>query len=331
MAGHDGGLAVRAFVVRRVLQMIVTLWVILTVIFAMFRMLPADPASVLIDQNLPRETREDLLREWGLDQPLHVQYVRYLANVAKGNFGMSFSYRRPVFDIIGPFMINSVVLMLPAILLAILIAIVGGAYMGWHRGSKAEKAGVVTALFFHSVPVYWIAIVLVIIFGYWLKWFPTGNIRTPGYLGDSFVQKFLTPDFAHHLALPLLTSVLFLVTNPMMLMRSAMIEVQGEEFLELLRAKGLPERRLIVHAARNALLPVVTYLALMSTLAVGGSVLLETVFAWPGMGREIVRATASLDYPMAQAAFFVWSAAIVTMNFAADLLYGWLDPRISYR
>ncbi|MGQ0569850.1 MAG: ABC transporter permease, partial [Armatimonadota bacterium] len=323
--------AMRAFVVRRLLQMIVTLWVILTLIFVMFRMLPADPASLLIDQNLTRDARADLLRQWGLDQPLHIQYVRYLANIIRGNFGISFSYHRPVFEIMGPFIVNSVVLMLPAILLAILIAVAGGAYMGWHRGTRLEKVGVVTSLFFHSVPVYWIAIVLVIVFGYWLRWFPTGNIRTPGYLGDTFLQKFLTLDFAHHLALPLLTSVLFLMTNPMMLMRSAMIEVQGEDFLELLRAKGLPERQLIIHAARNALLPVVTYLALMSTLAVGGSVLLETVFAWPGMGREIVRATASLDYPMAQAAFFVWSAAIVVMNLVADLLYGWLDPRIAYR
>lgn len=321
----------RAFVVRRLLQMIVTLWVILTLIFVMFRMLPADPASLLIDQNLTRDARADLLRQWGLDQPLHIQYVRYLANIIRGNFGISFSYHRPVFEIMGPFIVNSVVLMVPAILLAILIAVAGGAYMGWHRGSRMEKIGVVTSLLFHSVPVYWIAIVLVIIFGYWLRWFPTGNIRTPGYIGDTFIQKFFTLDFAHHLALPLLTSVLFLMTNPMMLMRSAMIEVQGEDFLELLRAKGLPERQLIIHAARNALLPVVTYLALMSTLAVGGSVLLETVFAWPGMGREIVRATASLDYPMAQAAFFIWSAAIVVMNLVADLLYGWLDPRIAYR
>lgn len=321
----------RAFVIRRLLQMLVTLWVILTVIFVMFRLLPADPASVLIDQNLPREARADLLREWGLDQPLHVQYVRYLANVLRGNFGLSFSYRRPVFEVMGPFLVNSLVLMVPAILLTIVLAVVGGAYMGWHRGSRLEKTGVVAALFFHSVPVYWVAIVLVIIFGYWLRWFPTGNIRTPGYLGDTFIQKFLTVDFLHHLALPLVTSVLFLVTNPMMLMRSAMIEVQGEDFLELLRAKGLPERRLMLHAARNALLPVVTYLALMSTLAVGGSVLLETVFAWPGMGREIVRATASLDYPMAQAVFFVWSAAIVVMNLVVDLAYGWLDPRVSYQ
>jgi peptide/nickel transport system permease protein len=321
----------RAFVLRRLLQMAITLWVILTLIFVMFRLLPADPAAVLIDQNLPPEARADLLREWGLDQPLQVQYARYIANVARGNFGLSFSYRRPVFEVMGPFLVNSLVLMVPAILITIVLALIGGAYMGWHRGSRLEKSGVVVSLFVHSVPVYWIAIVLVIVFGYWLRWFPTGNIRTPGYLGDTFIQKFFTLDFLHHLALPLLTSVLFLVTNPMMLMRSAMIEVQGDDFLELLRAKGLSERRLMVHAARNALLPVVTYLALMSTLAVGGSVLLETVFAWPGMGREIVRATASLDYPMAQAAFFVWSAAIVVMNLLADLAYGWLDPRISYR
>lgn len=321
----------RLYVVRRILQMAVTLWVILTIIFVMFRLLPADPASLLIDQNLPPEARADLLREWGLDHPLHVQYVRYLANIVRGDFGVSFSYHRPVFEIMGPFVVNSLMLMGPAIVLAVLLAVVGGAYLGWHRGSRVEKAGVVTSLIVHSVPVYWTAIVLVIVFGYWLRWFPTGNIRTPGYLGDSFVAKFFAIDFLHHLALPLATAVLYLVTNPMMLMRSAMIDVQGEEFLDLLRAKGLPERRLIVHAARNALLPVVTYLALMSTLAVGGSVLLETVFAWPGMGREIVRATASLDYPMAQAAFFLWSATIVVMNFVVDLLYGWLDPRVTYR
>lgn len=321
----------RAFVIRRVLQMVVSLWVILTIIFIMFRVLPGDPASLLIELNLPVEARADMLRRWGLDQPLHIQYVRYLGNVLRGDFGSSFSYHRPVYEVMGPFIVNSIMLMVPAVLLAALLAVVVGAYLGWYRGSRVEKAGVVSSLFLHSVPVYWIAIVLLVVFGYWLGWFPTGNIRTPGYLGDSFTQKFFSLDFLHHLALPLFTAVLFLSTDPMMLMRSSILEVRGEEFLELLRAKGLSESQLIRHAARNAILPVVTYLALLSTLAVGGSVLLETVFAWPGMGREIVRAVASLDYPMAQGAFLMWSTAIVVMNFAADVMYGWLDPRIVYR
>jgi peptide/nickel transport system permease protein len=320
----------RAYLINRTVQMVFTLWAVLTIIFFMFRLIPADPAALLVDQSLSPEAQQRLLEIWGLDRPLPVQYISYLGSVARGDFGSSFRYRAPVMSILLPFLANSMALMLPSILLATVLAIVVGSIMGWRRGSRLERWGVVVPLFLHSVPLYWLGILVLMVFSFWLGWFPSGGMRELGYEDTGFWNKYLSWDFLHHLILPMLTAVLYFTASPLMLMRSSMIEVRNEEFLDVIRAKGVSEGVVMRHAVRNALLPVVTYLALLVTLAVAGSVLLETVFAWPGIGRAIVDAVGALDYPVAQAAFFIWAASVVFMNFLVDILYHRLDPRISH-
>lgn len=321
----------RTYIVRRFLQMVFTLWVILTIIFFMFRLIPADPATLLIDSSLTTEAQQRLMELWGLDQPLSTQYFLYIKNVLRGDFGISFFYRVPVMEVLLPFLYNTLALMVPSVILATVLAVVVGSYLGWKRGSRFERWFLAVPLAMHSIPIYWLGIVILMIFAFWLGWFPTSSMRDLGYEANTIWEIYLTADFLHHLVLPMLTAVLYLTASPLMLMRSSMIEVRNEDFLDVVRAKGVGELTVIRHAVRNALLPVVTYLALLSTIAVTGSVLLETVFAWPGMGRAIVDSVNKLDYPLAQAAFFMWSGSVVVVYFIVDVLYYKLDPRISYK
>ncbi len=311
--------------------MIFTLWVVMTIIFFMFRMIPADPASLLVDSSLSQEAQQQLREFWGIDKPIMTQYFVYLGNLLQLDFGRSFFYRVPVMDVLGPFLLNSLVLMIPAVLLATVAAIGIGSYMGWKRGSLIERWGIAVPLFLHGVPLYWLGLIALIIFSFWLGWFPSSGMRELGYTTNSTWDIYLNTDFLRHLALPMLTAAIYFAASPLILMRTSMIEVQNEEFLDVIRAKGVSENVVIRHAMRNALLPVVTYLALLATIAVAGSVLLETVFSWPGIGRALVEAVNSQDYPLAQAAFFMWSASVIFMYFLVDILYYKLDPRISLK
>lgn len=319
----------RTYVLRRFIQMIITLWVIMTVIFFMFRLIPADPASLLVDSSLTPEAQQQLRELWGIDKPLFAQYIDYIGNLLRLDFGRSFFYRVPVMDVLGPFLLNSLVLMIPAVVLAIIMAVVIGSYMGWKRGSAFERWGVIIPLVLHGVPLYWLGLIALMVFSFWLRWFPSSGMRELGYTTENIWDVYLNVDFLRHLFLPMMTAAIYLAASPLMLMRSSMIEVKNEEFLDVIRAKGVPERTVMRHAVRNALLPIITYLAQMATIAVAGSVLLETVFSWPGIGRALVEAVTTQDYPLAQAAFFMWSASVVFMYFLVDILYYKLDPRIS--
>lgn len=322
----------REYILRRFVQMIFTLWVIITIIFFMFRLIPADPATLLIDSSfLPKEAQDHLRELWGLDKPIFEQYTTYIGNVLTLDFGISYFYRVPVMDVLLPFMRNTAVLMLPSVTLAAIIAILIGSFLGWQRGSRLERWGIAIPLVMHSIPLYWLGLIAMMIFAFWLRIFPAGGMRTLGYEAETVWEIYLSVDFLKHLILPMITATLYFTASPMMLMRSSMIEVRNEEYLNIIRGKGVRETRVIRHAVRNALLPVITYLAVLFTIAVTGSVLLETVFSWPGMGRAIVEAVATLDYPLAQAAFFMWSGTVVLMYFLLDILYFKLDPRISYR
>lgn len=321
----------RQYVLQRFIQMIFTLWIVMTIIFFMFRLIPADPAALLVDSSLTPEAQQQLREFWGIDKPVMTQYFVYLGNLIQLDFGRSFFYRVPVMEVLGPFLLNSLVLMIPAVLLATIAAIAVGGYMGWKRGSLIERWGVTIPLFLHGVPLYWLGLIALIIFSFWLGWFPSSGMRQLGYSADSIWDVYLNTDFLRHLILPMLTAAIYFAASPLILMRTSMIEVQNEEFLDVIRAKGVSENTVIRHAMRNALLPVVTYLALLATVAVAGSVLLETVFSWPGIGRALVEAVNTQDYPLAQAAFFMWSASVIFMYFLIDILYHKLDPRISVR
>jgi peptide/nickel transport system permease protein len=321
----------KAYVIRRFIQSIIILFLITTIIFFLFRIIPSNPTAMLIDSQLSPEDRILVLAQWGLDKPLYIQYLNYIKNLLAGSFGVSFFYRKPVFDVLMETMLNTLTLMGPAMFIAFFGAIFAGSYLGWKRGKVVEKAVVTAAIFFQALPLFWIGIAALMVFSYWLGIFPTGGMRMLGHGASGLLEKYLSIDFLRHLVLPLSIASLFYMVSPLLIMRTSMLEVRGEDFLEMAVAKGFDEKTTIRHCARNALLPIVTHAGIMSGHIFGGQVLLETVFTWPGMGRALVQAVMHLDYPVAQAAFFIMAGTVVFMNFIIDILYGYLDPRIVYK
>lgn len=319
----------RKYIAVRILLLLFVIFFIMTIMFALFKFLPGDPTAVFYDSNYSQEMIEQQKKLWGLTDPIMVQYLRYLRNMATFDFGNSFFQIRPVRGIVLGKLLNTTMMMVPALILSCVLGTLLGAVAGWRRGSKFESATITTSLFLRSTPTFFVGILVLMIFCYKLRWLPSGGMAAPGSTAG-FWNTIASLDFLKHLILPTLVLTSREITGPTMLLRTSMLEVKGSEFLDLLRAKGLSEFQIIRHATRNALIPLVTYIAVMTGLTFQGQVLLEIVFAWPGIGREIVTALNDLDYPVAQASFYLMALAILAMNFIADLLYGFIDPRITY-
>ena len=317
------------YVARRLMLMLFVIWAILTIIFALFKLLPGDPTAIFIDSNFSVEMIERQRALWGLNDPLWLQYVRYLRNMALFDFGDSFFQNESVAAILAEKTRNTALMIVPALLISVFAGTILGAIAGWRRGSRIEKATVTTALFLHSAPVFFVGILALMVFSYQLRWLPPGGMVSLGG-PDSFFAIITSADYWQHLTLPCLVLVSREITGPILLLRGSMLDVKSSDFIDILRAKGLPERSIVTHAARNALLPLVTYIAVMTGLLFQGQVLLEIIFAWPGLGREIVTALNDLDYPVAQAALYIMALVTLAMNFIADLLYGAIDPRVSH-
>ena len=319
----------RTYVLRRGLQAIGTLLVIVTILFFLFRLGLPDPTTALVTEGLSPEDRAVVRERFGLDRPLHEQYVIYLGNIVRGEFGTSFYYKAPVAGVVWEKFANTMVLMLVAIAIAYLLGIPLGAYLAWKRGTRTDTAGIVLGLMFRSAPMFWTGMLAVLLFGVALGWLPTSGMRTLPYEAATFFHKVFTVDFLRHLIMPATIIALFYLGSPLLIMRNTMLEVYGEDFIEMARAKGLRERDVLYrHAARNALLPVITQLAVTIGLAAGGQVVVEVVFSWPGLGREILNAVRTSDFPLAQATFMLMAGLVIFMNFLADMLYGALDPRV---
>ncbi|WP_408955000.1 ABC transporter permease [Natroniella sp. ANB-PHB2] len=319
-------------ILKRLGQTILSLVVVATIIFFMFRLMPGDPTAAVVDPSISVEAREAMIQRLGLDQPLYQQYFSFLSDAVRGDLGRSFYYRRPVMEVIGDKVINTLMLMLSAMLIAYVIGILVGAYLAWKRGSKQEATLISIALTFRSAPTFWVGMLFIMFFSFRLGWFPHSGMRSSGYEAYNTFDVFFSLDFLRHLFLPAVVAGLYFLATPLLMMRNTMLEVLGEDFIEMCHAKGLKEKVILYrHAARNALLPVVTTGALFLGQAIGGQVLIEYVFGWPGLGTEIIQAAQRHDYPLAQASFLLIALMVMVMNFLADLLYGYLDPRITYK
>ena len=195
-----------------------------------------------------------------------------------------------------------------------------------------EITATVASIVFRSGPIFWVAIIFILIFSVKLGIFPTGHMLTPGSEIEGAFRIYFSTDFLYHLILPMSCMALYYGCYPLLIMRTSMLEVLGEDFIDLCKAKGLSELRVVYkHAMRTSLLPIATSVSLLAAYAVAGSVLVETVFSWPGLGRLMVRAVLDSDYPVAQGSFLLIGVLVVIGNFMADVLYGILDPRIRYR
>ena len=317
------------YIIRRILYTLLTLFGVATILFFIFRIMPGDPTAQVISPALDPVAQARLKEAYGLDKPLLVQYFLYLKNLAVFDWGRSFTSSQPVVDIMAYRFWNTIFLM-GAAMCFVLVAGTGlGMVMAWRRGGPLDTGGTVMALVFQSAPPFVTGLLLLMVLSYRLDLFPTGGMHAPGVSIGKGLGVFLSGDFLHHLVLPTITVALYYLATPMLIMRDSMLEVMGSDFIELAKAKGLaPHVVMIKHAARNALMAVVTVSSLMVGFAIGGQVLVETVFSWPGMGQLMVEAAQSHDYPVAQATFLVLAAIVIFLNLLADISYCYLDPRI---
>jgi peptide/nickel transport system permease protein len=314
----------------RILQLVFVLWAVATILFLIFRLMPGNPLAAYIDPNFTLEQQEILMARFGLDRPLWQQYLIYLGNLLQGDLGDSFRYREPVGQRVLALLPNTLILSFTSLIIAYTFGILVGAWLAWNRGSLVEKSVIPVVLTTRAMPEFWLGMVLLAVFSFSLGWFPAGGTRPPGAEYPSLFALYTSTDFLRHLALPALTLAIYAQGLPLLLMRSNMLDVMKEDFVTMARIKGLSPWTVVVrHAARNALLPVMTSFAIAVGYQIQGNVVVETVFSWPGLGRELVNAVSGSDYPLAQGAFLMIALVVVVMNLIADLLYAVLDPRVS--
>jgi len=305
---------------------------IITLVFMLFRATPGDPTIYIIDNTFPPEVREEILKRFGLDKPLWQQYWIYMGNLLKGDLGRSFATHKPVLQELSEILPNTIILAFTSFFFAYVLGALFGAFLASKRGKWQDTTGISLALFFRSAPTFWMGMIMLMFFSYKLGWFPSGRLREIGYVSGSGFGKYFNLDFLHHLFLPSLVAGLHLAALPIMLTRNTLLEVLREDYIELARAKGVPERVILFkHGLRNAILPIVTAAAVYIGLAIAGMVEIEMVFSWPGIGRAIVLAVRSHNYPVAQGAFLFLAIMVSTMSFIADIAYAYLDPRIIFK
>lgn len=318
------------FLFRRLVSFVFMLFFLLTAIFVLFRVMPGDPSAMLLSGRFSEEARQAMLENFGLNKPLHEQYIIFLGNVLQGDFGISFFYRKPVAEVIFPRLINTLLIMLPALSLVMIIAYFWGSIVGWNKDTALDRWGTYIPVSLRAIPHFILGLFLLIVFSYNLGWLPTGGMGPIGGADKSVTEQLTSPTFYKYAALPFTTALLHYIADPMMLMRNNIIGEREKDYIELHRLKGLHPRQVRRRAARNSMLPLLTWLTPMIGVAFGGQILIEVVFSWPGIGRELVLAAQRQDMPVAQAAFFMVAVIVLLTNLVVDLAYGYFDPRISY-
>ena len=315
---------------RKVAQAVFTILAIVVLNFLLFRMMPGSPERILLrNQYLTKEKVAEVRKEWGLDKPLIPdQLAAYLQSTASGDLGYSFYFRgTPVTEVIAQRFWPTILLIGLGELISIFVGLGLGAYAGWKRGGMADRVGNGASLILYSMPYFVIGMPLIIIFAATLHWFPTSGMLTPGATYDSAAEQLA--DFTRHLILPLVTVSLGLIGGYSIIMRSAIIETRSEDYIGTARAKGLKDSRVLrQHAFPNAMLPMVTIIAINLGYVVAGAITAEVVFNWPGLGTLTVDALDARDYPVLQGIFLLLSVTVVVANLIADVVYGFLDPRV---
>jgi peptide/nickel transport system permease protein len=280
---------------------------------------------------LTPEDMRYLIEQMGLDKPMWEQYVIYLKNFFTGNFGVSFHYGEPVFKIIKERLGWTILLFTSSTILAAFAGVFLGKIAAWNKGSRLDSIMSISALVCYTLFIPWFALLLLWVLGFQLGLFPLGGILSPElWVGNaSWFVKGL--DIVHHMILPLLTLFIINLGSYLLLMRSSMLSVLREDYIITARAKGLSERVIRnKHAAKNAALPVVTSVGLSLAFSINGGALTEQIFTWPGIGRELIFAVSNNDYPLAQACFLLIALVVLVANLIVDILYAYLDPRITY-
>jgi peptide/nickel transport system permease protein len=319
---------VTGFILKRTLQAIPTLLGASTLIFILMHAAPGDPTSIYLRPDIDPAVIEQMRKNLGLDQPVHVQYVRWLSSFAQGDFGYSFSQKRPILDIIKDTLPNTLVLSGIALVIIFAVGVVIGTIQAVRQYSWVDNVATVGAFFFYSMPSFWFGLMLILLLSYKFQLLPASQMTSVNFEflagGEQWVDRL------KHLIMPATALGIGSAASVARYMRSGMLEQIRQDYVRTARAKGLSERVVIFkHAMRNALIPVVTLLGLTLPFLVGGAVLIETIFAWPGMGRLIVTAIFQRDYPVVLAVAFVSSIMVILGSLIADILYSVVDPRVT--
>lgn len=308
------------YVVRRLLQSVVVLWGVTLLVFALL-FLSGDPAALLVSPTASRAEVDALRHAMGFDRPWPVQYADFIVAAAHGDFGESLRQHQPALPLVVERLPATFELAIAAMLLSLLIALPVGVLAATRRNSLADQISMAFALLGQSIPIFWLGLMLMLVFSVNLRWLPVAGRGEPGNLGSQLL----------HLVLPALTLSTFSIARNARMLRSSLLDVLGQEYIQTARAKGLTEHRVVLrHAVKNALIPVVTLLGLEFGTLLGGSVITETIFAWPGVGRLTINAIQSKDFPVLTAAVTLLALSFVILNLLVDLLYGFLDPRIRH-
>ncbi|MFG1695465.1 ABC transporter permease [Nonomuraea sp. NPDC049309] len=312
------------FIGLRLARGLLTLWFAVTVTFFLVRLLPGDPVLAVADPNMTEELRRKLLADFGLDKPLAAQYVDYLGQLLHGNLGMSFRQSVPVTTVLMERLPWTLILTGSAMAVTIVLGIPLGVLAATRAKGWLDRVIQLTGVTAQSLFVPSVGIFLMYVMGVWLGWFPIGGAVDLDATGLA-----ATASMVHHLVLPCLSLVLIQLGGYVLTMRTTLIEALGEDYVSLAKAKGVrPGAVVWKHALRNALLPTTTIAGLQLGTLVGGAVLTETIYAYPGIGRAIYEAVGQLDFPVLQGAFVLLAAAVVVANLITDVAYGILDPRV---
>ena len=341
------------YIARRFIQTIILLFLLSIILFALVNLAPGGPLSAYGGRRIRPERVEILKRQFGLDKPLPIQYLYWLAGndwiqvdtdndglkdqfgsrkgILRGDFGFSYRTREPVLQEIGLRLPNTITLMGITMLSALIIAIPIGIYSAVKQYSVFDFFATTFSFAGQAIPEFWLGLLLILIFYAWLKNPVTGEPLLPPGGMSALESGFSLPDRLSHLVLPVLTGALGWIAWYSRFLRSSLLEILPLNYLRSARARGLPERRVILkHALKNAMIPIVTLLALDLPYIFTGAVLIETIFSWPGMGRLYYQAAVERDYPLLMAVLIIGAGFIILCNLLADILYGYLDPRVRY-
>ena len=304
----------REFLLAKLGHTLIVVFCVLTLVFAVLHM-TGDPVMMLLPPNASREEIDALTRTLGLDQPLIVQYGRFLARIARGDFGTSLQHQQPAMGLVAERLPASALLAVTALGLAVAVALPLGIVAAARRGTVLDRLAVALAALGQSAPIFWTGLMLMLVGSVILQLLPTSGYGT-----------------WRHLILPALTLASYPMAAIARLVRSGMLEVLDADYVRTARAKGLPERRVVLkHTLRNAALPIVTVVGLQFGLLLGGAIVCEMIFSWPGVGRLMIFAIYNRDFPLVEAAVFVMAMVFVAGNMLVDLCYAWLDPRVKLR
>ncbi|MBI3243884.1 MAG: ABC transporter permease [Chloroflexi bacterium] len=319
----------RDYLLRKVVIALITLAVVVTLDFLLFRVLPGDPVRAVIGRNvrISKESQDALRAQFGLDKPVFPdQFFATLGQWAKGNLGISWSLRRPVSDILTTKLGNTLLLVTLGQTFSIALGIALGLFAGWKRKTAVDVGSLTFSLVTWAIPTFWLGIILLAAGSTWLG-LPTGGTVQPENIGKPLWEVW--PDVAVHLVLPTLTFTVVYLGEYMLIMRSSVLEVLSEDYILTAKAKGLSHWQVLRrHALKNAMLPIVTLVALNLGFTVAGAIYIETVFSYDGLGKLFQEALDKQDFPLLQGAFLLLAVAVIGANLLADIIYTYLDPRV---